>query len=191
ALRATDAAPPGHPLAGRALAALACATVWLAANGSEEVDAVLADETVGLVRQAAAALPPGEPDTPARLAALPSRLFDAANVPGDRSLLPGPVALQRRALDLAPAAAPCRPFRLSTLAGLLEEAAVVLDEPARGTEAVAVARAAADSLPADHPNKHELIFNLASTLLRWRAGAEIGRASCRERVEVAGGRAHV
>ncbi|MEU2385077.1 CHAT domain-containing protein [Streptomyces sp. NPDC012461] len=172
ALRATDAAPPGHPLAGRALAALACATVWLAANGSEEVDDVLADETVGLVRQAAAALPPGEPDTPARLDDLASLLFDTANVLGDRSLLPETLALQRRALDLTPADAPFRPFRLSTLAGLLEEAAVVLDEPARGTEAVAVARAAADSLPADHPNKHELIFNLASTLLRWRAGAD-------------------
>src|SRR5690606_26113207 len=91
---------------------------------------------------------------------------------GDRSLLPETLALQRRALDLTPADAPFRPFRLSTLAGLLEEAAVVLDEPARGTEAVAVARAAADSRPADHPNKHELIFNLASTLLRWRAGAD-------------------
>ncbi|MFJ9664884.1 CHAT domain-containing protein [Streptomyces sp. NPDC101219] len=172
ALLASDAAPPGHRLAGRALAALARSTVWLAANGSEELDDVLADETVGLVRQAAAALPPGEPDTPARLDDLASLLFDTANVLGDSSLLPETVALQRRALELTPADAPFRPFRLSTLAGLLDEAAVVLDEPARGTEAVAVARAAADSLPWDHPNKHELIFNLASTLLRWRTGGD-------------------
>ncbi|CAL9346804.1 CHAT domain-containing protein [Streptomyces sp. enrichment culture] len=165
ALLAADAAPPGHRLAGRALAALARATLWLAANGSEELDDVLAHETVGLVRQAAAALRPGEPDTPARLDDLASLLFDTANVLADRSLLPETLALQRRALDLTPADAPFRPFRLSTLAGLLEEAAVELDEPAWADEAVAVAREAADSLPADHPNKHELLFNLASTLL--------------------------
>ncbi|MGW6293348.1 CHAT domain-containing protein [Streptomyces sp. NPDC055058] len=171
-LLATDAAPPGHRLAGRALVALARSTLWLAANGSEELDVVLADETVGLVREAAAALSPGEPDNPARLDDLASLLFDTANVLGDRSLLPEAVALQRRALELTPDDAPFRPFRLSTLACLLEEAAGALDDPALGAEAVAVAREAADSLPADHPSKHELLFNLATPVLHWGSGGE-------------------
>ncbi|MDG9702934.1 CHAT domain-containing protein [Streptomyces sp. DH37] len=172
AVRAVDAAPPGHRLAGRALAALARSTVRLAATASPVPDEALAEEAVGFVRRAAAELPPDEPDTPSRLDGLAALLIDAANVLVDETLLPESVDLQRRALELTPGDAPFRPFRMSTLAGVLNQLAEASDDVALGEEAVAVARAAADALPADHPNKHELLFNLATSVLRWKGEGE-------------------
>lgn len=166
ARRAVDAALPGTPMAGQALTVLARCTLYLAADERDEIDVPLGEETVALIRRAATALPPGDPDTPGTLNLLAELLYRTADGLGDRTLVPEAVELGRRALDLTPADAPVRPLRLSDLAVLLESAAGALDRSDLLVEAETLAREAAGLLPPGHPRRHELLYNLASTVMQ-------------------------
>lgn len=180
AVRAADAAPPGHPLASRALVALAEATIHAAADpatagpsdggaaqrptAAQGPAVALAEAAVAAVRQAVPLLRAGDPGTPESLDRLAGVLFAAVDVLTDITLLPESVDLRRQALALTPPGDTCRPFRLANLSQALRELADARADHALGDEAVACAREAADALPEGDPARDQVLFNLGAVL---------------------------
>ncbi|MFI6288218.1 CHAT domain-containing protein [Streptomyces sp. NPDC051018] len=162
AVRAVDAAGPGHPMGFRARAVLAECTLCAAWDGAP---GVRGDDALAAAREARPLLPAGDPDNGGRLNRLADILSRAATQMGDVSLLPEAVELRREAVGLTPADHPNRAFWLSNLARSLRRLADERDDPELSYEAVSFAHEAATTLPEDHPRKHELLFNLASEFI--------------------------
>ncbi|MGW2729013.1 CHAT domain-containing protein [Streptomyces sp. NPDC001494] len=180
AVRAADALPPEHRLAGRALTVLAETTLYLAAEASPEPDERLVEEALAHARRARSALQPDQSDTPLLLERLAKLFVRAANVLADGTLLTESVALRRRALSLTPVTDSFRPFRMSNLASALRELGAYEEDAELTDEALAFAREAADALAEDHPRKHELLLNLADHHMLGRSRGERGVARLTE-----------
>jgi tetratricopeptide (TPR) repeat protein len=128
-----------------------------------EWSAPLADDTVGLLREAVAASPPDGPNRWQILAPLGNALWERHEHNGDAADLDEAINIQRQAVAVIPVEHPDRAYYLDNVAFLLGQRYARDHDPADLDEAIGTHREAIALAPPEHPERARWLLGLGHT----------------------------